>query len=399
MSDPDVTEAPPPMAGPALVKAGQRRGIPWIEVISTAAAFVLAGIVGAVLIVASDPKIVAMYGYFFDAPLDAVTATISKVGHAYAAMAAGAFGGWSATANTLVEATPLICSGLAVSLAFQAGLFNIGGQGQAILGALASGYLGFHLHLPIVLHLIVCLVGGVLAGAAWGGVSGLLKSVTGAHEVITTIMLNYIGAALLAWGLNTTLLRRPGRTDAISPVVDTSAQLPSLGGVHLGFLLAVAAAIGVWFLLGRTTTGFRLRTVGANPNAARTAGMSVARVTTIAMMLSGALAGLAGAQYTLGQNLPLTDGIVGSVGFDGITVALLGRGSPAGAVLAGILFGALNAGGRHMQIEVQTPLTLSVVLQAVIVLFVAAPALVRSLLRLRGRDSAEGTVLAKGWGA
>ena len=172
-----------------------------------------------------------------------------------------------------------------------------------------------------------------------------------------------------------------------------------MGGVHLGFVLSLAAAVAVSLLLSRTTTGFRLRTVGANPNAARTAGMSVPTAITVAMVLSGALAGLAGAQYTLGQQLPLTDGVVGNVGFDGITVALLGRGSPLGTVFAGILFGALNSGGRHMQIVAQTPLTLSVVLQAVIVLFVAAPALVRQIVRIRGRDAAEGTVLAKGWGS
>jgi ABC-type uncharacterized transport system permease subunit len=395
---PLAEEAPAPVkAGPTLV--GGRRRFPVTELATTAAAIVLALLVGAILIVVADPQILAQYGYFFAAPGDALSASFSKIGHAYAALGAGAFGGWDATANTLVESTPLICSGLAVALAFQAGLFNIGGQGQAILGALVSGFLGFQLHLPPGLHLVVCLVGGMAAGAVWGGVSGALKSYTGAHEVITTIMLNYVGGALLAWGLITSLLQRPGRTDAISPVVDANAQLPAVGGVHLGFVLSLAAAAGVSLLLSRTTTGFRLRTVGANPDAARTAGMSVSTAVTVAMLLSGALAGLAGAQYTLGQQLPLTDGVVGNVGFDGITVALLGRGSPLGTVFAGILFGALNAGGRHMQIVAQTPLTLSIVLQAVIVLFVAAPALVRQIVRIRGRDAAEGTVLAKGWGS
>ena len=397
MSAPSGDEPAPVKAGPTLV--GGRRRLPVTELATTAAALVLALLVGAVLIVVSDPRILALYAYFLDAPGDALGATFSKIGNAYAALGAGAFGGWGATANTLVESAPLICSGLAVALAFQAGLFNIGGQGQAIMGALASGYLGFQLDLPPVLHLVVCLVGGIVGGAVWGGVAGALKSYTGAHEVITTIMLNYVAGALLAWGLITSLLQRPGRTDAISPVVDPNAQLPALGGVHLGFVLALAAAAAVSLLLSRTTTGFRLRTVGANPAAARTAGMSVPTSITVAMVLSGALAGLAGAQYTLGQQLPLTDGIVGNVGFDGITVALLGRGSPLGTVFAGILFGALNSGGRHMQIVAQTPLTLSVVLQAVIVLFVAAPALVRQIVRIRGRDSAEGTVLAKGWGS
>ncbi|MGI3784705.1 MAG: ABC transporter permease, partial [Janthinobacterium lividum] len=202
-----------------------------------------------------------------------------------------------------------------------------------------------------------------------------------------TIMLNYVAAGLLDYLLTTTVFQRPGRTDPISPIVDFSATFPRLvgGQLHLGFLLAILAAVFVWWLLERSTTGFAIRAVGANPHAAATAGMSVARTTIITMAIAGALAGLAGVQAALGPSasglpVPLSAGIVGSIGFDAITVALLGRSTPLGTVLAGLLFGALHAGGLAMQSVAQTPLTLTTALQALIVLFVAAPALVTKLI-------------------
>ncbi|MCW2811771.1 MAG: transporter permease, partial [Friedmanniella sp.] len=235
--------------------------------------------------------------------------------------------------------------------------------------------------------LLVALVLGLVAGGLWGGVVGWLKARAGAHEVIVTIMMNYIAAGLLAYLLTTTAFQRPGRTDPISPVVDWNATLPRLEGtqLHLGFVIALLAAVGVWWLMDRSTTGFAIRAVGANPHAAATAGMSVARTTVVAMVAAGALAGLAGVQAALGPSasgvpVPLSAGIVGSVGFDAITVALLGRSKPLGTVLAGLLFGALHAGGLAMQSVAQTPLTLTTVLQALIVLFVAAPALVARLI-------------------
>jgi simple sugar transport system permease protein len=217
--------------------------------------------------------------------------------------------------------------------------------------------------------------------------------------VIVTIMLNYVAIYLLQWLLTTSTFKRPGREDPISPIVDPNAQYPQFSGnrLHLGFVLALLAAGFVWWLLNRSTVGFELRAVGANPDASRTAGMSVGRAYVIAMLVAGALAGLAGTQQVLGTDLPLTDGVAASVGFDAITVALLGRGTPIGTVLAGLLFGALNAGGLQMQLQTQTPLTLTTVLQAVIVLFVAAPALVRSIFRFLPKERGAGAVLAKGW--
>jgi simple sugar transport system permease protein len=371
---------------------------PWVrELIVSVAAVVLALVVGAVLIIVSDTDVAATWGYFFSYPPDALNASGTAVWDAYSALFDGALGGWKPITETLVQATPLICAGLGVSLAFRAGLFNIGAQGQLIAGAICAGWVGFGLQLPVGLHLLVAVAAGLVGGAVWGGIVGLLKARTGAHEVILTIMLNYVALYLLEWLLTTTAFRRPGRNDPISPVVDPSAQFPQWPGthLHLGFLVAVLAAGAVWWLLARSTSGFALRAVGANPDAARTAGMSVGRAYVVAMLAAGALAGLAGAQQVLGTDFPLTDGIAGSVGFDSITVALLGRASPVGTVVAGLVFGALNAGSLQMQLQTQTPLTLATVLQATIVLFIAAPALVRAVFRIRARGT--GAVLAKGW--
>ena len=301
--------------------------------------------------------------------------------------------------ETLFSATPLICTGLAVTVAFRAGLFNIGAQGQLIIGALLAGWVGFGLNLPGGLHMAVALLVGLIGGALWGGVVGLLKARTGAHEVILTIMLNYVALYLLTWLLTTPLLQRPGFSEPLSPVVHETARFLTWPGtrLHAGFLVALLAAGLIWWLLGRSTVGFELRAVGANPEAARTAGMSVGRTYVLAMLLAGALAGLAGVQQVLGGNLPLSPGIAASIGFDGITVALLGRGTPWGTVAAGLLFGALNAGGQAMELATQTPDTLSTVLQATIVLFIAAPALVRAVFRIRSKGAA--TVEAKGWSA
>ena len=367
--------------------AAVRRRLPWTEVVTTLAAFTLAFLVGALLMVVSDTSVRRTFSYFFARPSDALTASWDKVGGAYAALIRGALGGWGPITETTAQAAPLICAGLGVGLAFRAGLFNIGAQGQAIWGAVLAAYVGFSWHLPPVLHLLVAIAAGLVGGGIWGGIVGWLKARTGAHEVIVTIMLNYIAAGLLAYLLTTTTFQRPGRTDPISPVVDWNATMPRLEGsrLHLGFVIALLAAAAVWWLLERSTVGFAIRAVGANPHAAATAGMSVGWTTVVTMVVAGALAGLAGVQAALapgvsGTPIPLSAGIVGSIGFDAITVALLGRSRPLGTVLAGLLFGALHAGGLAMQSVAQTPLTLTTVLQALIVLFVAAPALVTAVV-------------------
>ncbi|WP_233493956.1 ABC transporter permease [Desertihabitans brevis] len=371
---------------PELVRRVLRR-LPWRDVLVTALAFVLAFLVGAVLMVVSDPEVIGQYAYLFTAPQLPLGASWEKVSSAYAALVAGSVGGWVPLTETTAQAAPLICAGLGVGLAFRAGLFNIGAQGQAVVGAMASAWVGFTWHLPPGLHLLVAVTFGMLAGAVWGGIAGVLKARAGAHEVIVTIMLNYIATGLLAFALTTTAFQRPGRADPISPVVDWNATMPRLEGsrLHLGFVLALAAAVLVWFLMERSVAGFTIKSVGLNPHAARTAGMSVSSSTVLAMLIAGALAGLAGVQAALGPNVsgtptPLSGGLVGSIGFDAITVALLGRSRPLGTVLAGLLFGALHAGGLAMQSQAQTSAELTTVLQALIVLFVAAPALVTTVV-------------------
>ncbi|HET9128570.1 MAG TPA: ABC transporter permease [Propionibacteriaceae bacterium] len=362
--------------------------MPWNDVVVTVAAFVLALVVGGILMIVSDTTVRPKFAYFFARPSDALDASWHKVWTAYSALFEGAIGSWGAFTNSTAQAAPLICAGLGVAVAFRAGLFNIGAQGQAIWGSILAAWVGFNFHgLPLAVHLPLAVLAGLVGGGVWGGVAGVLKAKAGAHEVIVTIMLNYIAAGLLAWLLTTSTFMRPGRTDPISPVVDWNATFPRLANsqLHLGFVLALLAAVLVWWLMERTTLGFRIKAVGANPRAAATAGMSVARVTTITMTVAGLLGGLAGVQSALGPlagayPTPLTSGLVGSVGFDAITVALLGRSRPLGTVLAGLLFGALHAGGIQMQSAAATPLALTAVLQALIVLFVAAPVLIRTLL-------------------
>ncbi|HEY5787173.1 MAG TPA: ABC transporter permease [Microlunatus sp.] len=377
----------PSSATPSRRTKQPRRQIPWTDVITTVAAIVLAFVVGAILMIVSDTEVRSTYAYFFARPSDALTASWDKVSGAYGALISGSLGSWQAITETTAQAAPLICAGLGVGLAFRAGLFNIGAQGQAIWGAILAAYVGFTLHLPPVLHLVTAILAGLVGGGIWGGIVGWLKARTGAHEVIVTIMMNYIAAGLLAYFLTTAAFQRPGRTDPISPIIDWNATFPRLTGsqLHVGFVVALLAAAAVWWILDRSTIGFAIKAVGANPHAAATAGMSVGTTTIVTMTLAGALAGLAGVQAALGPSasgvpVPLSAGIVGSIGFDAITVALLGRSKPLGTVLAGLLFGALHAGGLAMQSVAQTPLTLTTVLQALIVLFVAAPALITTII-------------------
>lgn len=389
---------PPPSAPSGVPAEAQGAGrfaayLPSIKV--TAASILLALVIGALLIVVSDRRVVESFGYFFSYPWDALRNSGAAIAESYTALVTGSVGSWSAITATLERAAPLICGGLAVALAFRCGLFNIGAQGQLVIGAICAAYVGFHYDLPPVVHVIAALLAGLAGGAVWGGIVGLLKARTGAHEVITTIMLNYIALSILTWLLTKEAFQQPGSNNPRSEKVADTATFPELFGVHSGIVLAVAAALGVWWLLERSTVGFEMRAVGANPDASRTAGMSVANVYTIAMVVAGLLAGLAGTQQVLGHEDSLTANFGGTIGFDAITVALLGRatpgdgaGGPAVRRVVGRRYGDAGV-GRH-------PLALTQVLQALIVLFVAAPALVRGVFRMRSaRDG--GTVLASGW--
>jgi ABC-type uncharacterized transport system permease subunit len=307
--------------------------------------------------------------------------------------------------ETCVQATPLILAGLAVALPYQAGLFNIGAEGQLIGGMVVATYLGYGISLPFFVHVVVCVIGGFVGGAAIGWIVGELKARTGAHEVIVTIMMNYIMIYFLAYLLSFPyLLQAPHNTNEISAPIAGNAHLPLLLGSHLrinaGFLIALACAAGVWWLLNRTTTGFEMRSIGKNPSAARVAGMNVERTWVLVMLLAGGLAGLAGATVIQGTDFTVNFQSYGTYGIDAITVALLGLGRPGGVVLAGLLFGALHAGAPLMQAVTGTPVDMVEVLQAVIVLFVAAPPLIRAIYRLRDtRAGGVGGVMSKGWNA
>ncbi|MGO1877375.1 MAG: ABC transporter permease [Brevibacterium yomogidense] len=350
---------------------------------------------GAVLIAAADPDVQSTLGYFFSRPTDLVVSVWRTVSEAYLALFRGAVFDWEAQSfvravrpftESLVASTPLILAGLGIALGFRSGLFNIGGQGQVILGAIFAGFIGYWLTLPLGLHMLAAIVAGIVGGAIWGGIAGALKARTGANEVIVTIMLNSIAGYLIAYLLKQEWFRQTGSANPQSRVVDESAALfpllPDPFRLNAGFLVAVVATVFVWWLLERSTLGFEFRAVGENPNAARTAGISVGRVTVVAMMIAGALAGLAGAAQVLGTEQKLTMGIGGSLGFDAITVALLGRSRPVGTFLAGLLFGAFKAGGYTMQAQTGTPIDIILVVQSVIVLLIAAPPLVRAIFRL-----------------
>ena len=369
--------------------------------------FGLALFVSGLLVAFSDSKVLALKG----APLEMLQKALSTAGGAYWALFRGSIfdpqlaqdrfiEGFYPFSETLVAATPLILTGLSVALAFKAGLFNIGAQGQFIAGAIGASWVGFTFELPVVIHTLAAMAAAIGFAGIYGGLVGLLKARTGAHEVIVTIMLNYVAAYFLLWLLSTTAFLRPGRQDPLAPEVRESAQLPHLFGenlrANLGFIIALIAAGAIWWLLNRSTWGFRFRAVGANADASRTAGISVARVTTTVMFIAGALAGLGGAMQILGSEPAMTAGIGGSFGFDAITVALLARANPIGTVFAALLFGALRAGGLTMQASTETPLDLVLVIQALVVLFIAAPALVKALFRLKNVETGE-AVASKGW--
>nr|WP_241236916.1 ABC transporter permease [Georgenia faecalis] len=377
----------------------------------TVLAIVIALAVGGILIAGADERVQETASYLFARPADFFGAVWDAVYGAYRAMFRGAVYDFEAASfarairpltESLVFAVPLIVTGLGIAVAFRAGLFNIGGQGQIILGAIAGGYIGFAFDLPVVLHVTLAALGAGLAGAVWGGIAGVLKARTGANEVIVTIMLNNIAVFFIGWLLTTQPFQQPGSALPKSPPIPTdSATYPLLLGepfrLHAGFLLAVAATVFVWWLLERSTIGFELRAVGANPNAARTAGMSVQRVTIFAMVFAGFLAGLGGSAQVLGTEQVLTAGVAASYGFDALTVALLGRSRPLGTFLAGLLFGALRAGGFLMQSTTTTPIDIILVVQSVIVLLIAAPPLVRAIFRLpaAGRTARTRTRTAK----
>jgi general nucleoside transport system permease protein len=331
---------------------------------------------------------------------------VGTIKDAYVALPSGALGSWQGISETIVSATPLILAGLCFAIAARSGLFNIGATGQMFAGGMAAVWVGFSMNGPGIVQIPLALAVGALFGGLWGGIVGLLKARTGAHEVITTIMTNYIAALLTLWLLKTDAFQQPGKDNPVSKTVSSEGRLPKLFfwldnaalRANWGFLVAIAAAVFMWWLFERSKIGFELRTFGSNADAARYAGMKPATLTTLAMFIAGSMAGLGGATQIIGTQFYATESFAGSIGFDAIAVALLGRNKPSGIVFAAMLFGVLEAGGRRMQLETDIPLDVVLVLRALIVLFIAAPALTRLVWRLKSEGSTS-SLQFRGWGA
>jgi ABC-type uncharacterized transport system permease subunit len=361
-------------------------------------------VIGAVVIILSDPVFIAKVG---SNPGAALGAGISSVGSAYRGLLAGAVGNpfkdITPVTETLLRATPLIFAGLAVALGFRAGLFNIGAEGQIYIGGLFATAVGINFpDLPLLIHLPLAVAAGFVGGAVWGFIPGILKARTGAHEVITTIMLNYVSYLVVDLALRQVFFQLPGRDDPVSKFIVPTSTLPRLlpdERLHWGLILALLAAVAVWWLLFRSTKGFEFRAVGLNPSGARYAGINISRTMVVTMMISGGLAGLAGASEILGTNLRLTPAFSPHWGFDAIAIALLGASRPVGVVFAAILFGALRAGATPMQAQTGIPIDLVVVIQGLVIMFIAAPGLVRGIYRIKLAKTTGTEIFSKGWGA
>ncbi|MEY4452801.1 MAG: hypothetical protein RIT51_479 [Actinomycetota bacterium] len=357
-------------------------------------------VVGAIFMAAFNEDVVATYATFFSNPGATFQAAGQTILNGYGALLRGSIFNpmgndvvamFRPLTETLRLSAPLIMAGLGVALGFRVGLFNIGGTGQMVLALLGVTWIATRIELPWGLHAVVALIVGVIFAAALGGLVGLLKAKTGAHEVIVTIMLNYVALNLFTWFLrepNLLLEEGGGGTPKSDPPALT-AQLPLLLGpsfkLHIGILLALGAVALYWWLMERSTVGYRFKMVGHNAHAARAAGINVERTYIYAMAASAAFIGLAGVNQGLGESGGLTASIHANIGFDAITVALLGGSRARGVLIAGLVFGAFKAGGPSMQIVGVSPEILGVV-QALIVLFIAAPPLIRAIFRLPSKE-------------
>ena len=362
----------------------------------TLLAVVLGFLVGALFMIGSNKEFLASLGYFLSRPGDAFAAAWNVVSAGYGALLKGAI--YNTDADTFEKAirpltetlrlgAPLIAAGLGIALAFRVGLFNIGGTGQLIFGMIFSTWIATRVELPFLIHMVVAMIAGILGAALLGALVGYLKARSGAHEVILTIMLNYIALSFFTF-----LMRDPAILQAedsagnpkAAPPAET-AMLPKLFGdqyaLHWGLVIALVSVIVYWWLMERSTVGFRLRMVGFNPDAAKTAGINVNRTYVVAMALSAAFVGVAAGNQALGVNIGVTPSTHANIGFDAITVALLGGSSAPGVLLAGLLFGAFKAGAPSMQVIGISPEVLGIV-QGAIVLFIAAPPLIRAIFRL-----------------
>jgi ABC-type uncharacterized transport system permease subunit len=380
---------------------------------------VLTGLIlGAVLLIATSETVWAAWG---ESPIAGLNAMLDEVRISYGALFTGSIGdpakilaaiqsgdamelrrAFNPFLESLVASTPFIFAGLAVAFGFNAGLFNIGAEGQLFIGATLTAWVGFSFTgLPPIIHIPLSFLAGALGGAIWGFIPGWLKAKTGGHEVINTIMMNFIAFRLTEWLLRGPM-KKPDSFNPVSPEIADSAKLPQFFGppirFHLGFFVALLVAWLVYWYLFKTKWGFDLRTVGANPNAARYAGMSIVVVTVLAMSLSGALAGMAGANEVLGLNHNLAMAFSSGYGFDSIAVALLGRSHPLGVVLSALLFGFLRSGATRMQVAAGIPVDIISVLQALILVFIATPAIIRTIYRLKQPVGYREGRFVRGWG-
>ncbi len=417
MADRSTAEPRPQRASPARASVWQRVLPALIPVLAVITSIVAAGIF--VILTGTDwggvSKGLATRG--LPGLWDAIWPGVVTVGKAYEALLEGSTGIAIGTEHgpvafisdnlisTIVRSAPFLVTGLAVGLGFQSGLFNIGAQGQLYAGALLAVWVGFSplfANLPGIVHIPLALLAGMVAAGAWGGIAGLLKARTGANEVINTIMMNYIAlymADYLIKSRDPVILLDASATSQRTPFISPTAELPTIPGtkLHLGLIIALVAVVFVWWLLYKTTIGFELRTTGTNPNAARYAGMSVAGSFVIAMALSGALAGLAGGIEVLGVQHNLPPEFFANVGFDAIAVALLAKNNPIGMIPAALLWGALLNAAGLMQIRADISVDLVRIIQAFIIMFIAADQIVRFIWRLRARGEGP-LIFLRGWG-
>lgn len=419
MSDPKAASEPRVPGRPGIpnfsfgrIRMGRARGLA-IPILAVISAFV----VGSLFLIFTDiPALQLLPGK----PVDFLAKAIGNVLNAYGALLTGAIGdpksfadafsqgtpdAWAKAfrpiSETLVAATPLIFTGLAITVSFRSGVFNIGGDGQFVLGALGATAAALLLRdLPAPITLVGALVAGIVFGMVWAFIPGFLKARTGAHEVITTIMLNYVALQIVQLALRTPFMRPPTGSEPISKVLDfvRVPQLIPLPGLrlHWGFIVALVVAVLVSYFLFRTTKGFELRSAGLNLTAAKYAGMSAGGSIITAMVVAGALSGLGGAFQVMGTVTQMSNDVNSGYGWTAIALALLGGTRPSGVIAAAILFGALNNGGHQMQIESSIPLDLLVFIQALVIIFVAAPDLVRKIYRLRPKSAEPGAPAEEG---
>jgi len=407
---------------PLLQKIAVRRGRFSALVIPVLAVFT-AFVIGGFVIAVSTPAVLIAWSNIFQEPMEALRITWSTVWEAYLALFEGAFGNprlilegfqiWISTGDPtplyaavrpfsegLVLTTPYIFAGLAVALGFRGGLFNIGAEGQLFVGGLASAFVGYSLSgWPMIVHLPLAILAGLSAGGLWGAIPGFLKARTGAHEVINTIMMNYIAFRLTDY-LLTGPMQRPDMLP-ITPQIKPSAYIPTLlpppVRVHWGFFIALGAAALVYWFLWKTPRGLEIRMTGANPHGARYAGIRIAFIIVLTMALSGALAGMAGTVQILGVDHQLVRAFSTGYGFDSIALALLGNSHPLGVVLSSLLFGFMRAGASRMQSIAGTPVEIIRIIQGMVIIFIAAPPIIRSIYRLKPPKEEEETVITSSW--